>query len=55
LKVDTEANPQLAARFQITSIPTFAVFRGGQLVHRQPGLMRAPQLQALVLGAARAA
>ena len=44
LKVDTERNPDLAARFQIRSIPTFGVFRGGRPVAMQPGLLRAPQL-----------
>jgi thioredoxin 2 len=37
LKVDTEAQPQLAARFRIQSIPNFIVFRGGQPVFQQAG------------------
>ena len=48
LKVDTERNPDLAARFQIRSIPTFGLFRGGRAVSLQPGLLRAPQLVQLV-------
>lgn len=36
LKVDTEAEPRLAARFQVQSIPYFVVFRNGQ-----PALQRA--------------
>ncbi len=36
LKVDTEAEPRLAARFQVQSIPYFIVFRNGQ-----PALQRA--------------
>jgi thioredoxin 2 len=39
LKVDTEANPQLAARFQIRGIPNFAVMAGGKLVMQQAGLV----------------
>ncbi len=39
LKVDTEANPELSARFQIRSIPTFMVFSGGRAVVQQPGLV----------------
>ncbi|MBK9035429.1 MAG: hypothetical protein IPL61_29930 [Myxococcales bacterium] len=52
LKVDTERNPDLAARFQIRSIPSFGLFRGGRAVSMQAGLMRAPELVALAAGAA---
>lgn len=38
-KVDTEANQSLAARFQIRSIPTLALFVGGREVARQAGAM----------------
>ncbi len=39
LKVDTERNPQLSARYNVRSIPNFAVFSGGKLVKQQPGLI----------------
>lgn len=45
LKVDTEKLPQLAARYRVQSIPNFAVFNRGQLVHQQPGLVNAEQLK----------
>jgi thioredoxin 2 len=38
LKVDTEAHPDLAARFRVQSIPNFVVFRGGKQVMQQAGL-----------------
>ena len=38
LKVDTEAQPDLAARFRIQSIPNFIVFQGGQPVFQQAGV-----------------
>ncbi|NMG33260.1 thioredoxin TrxC [Azoarcus sp. TTM-91] len=38
-KVDTEAVPQLAARFGIRSIPTLILFRHGREVARQAGAM----------------
>ncbi|QIM16046.1 thioredoxin [Leucobacter insecticola] len=50
-KVDTEAEQQLAAEFQITSIPTLMVFRDGILVYAQPGALRAQQLDQLIQGA----
>ena len=38
-KVDTEAVPTLGARFQIRSIPTLALFKGGREIARQAGAM----------------
>ena len=38
LKVDTEAQPQLAARYGIQSIPNFIVFQDGQPVFQQAGV-----------------
>ena len=38
-KVDTESQPDLAARFGICSIPTLALFRGGREIARQAGAM----------------
>jgi thioredoxin 2 len=39
LKVDTEAHPQLSARFQIRGIPNFVVMAGGKMVMQQAGLV----------------
>ena len=36
-KVDTESQQQLAARFNIRSIPTLAIFKGGREIARQSG------------------
>ena len=36
-KVNTEAEQSLAAEFNIRSIPTLALFKGGREVARQPG------------------
>jgi thioredoxin 2 len=43
-KVDTEAEPGLAARFGIRSIPTLVVFRNGREVARQSGAAGAREL-----------
>ncbi|WP_413318964.1 thioredoxin [Agrococcus sp. 1P02AA] len=51
-KIDTEAEQELAAGFQITSIPTLMAFREGVLVFSQPGALPAPQLEQLI-GAVR--
>ncbi len=39
LKVNTEAEPQLAARFSIRSIPTIMVFKQGRMVDSLHGAM----------------
>jgi thioredoxin 2 len=43
-KVDTEKQPQLAARFGIRSIPTVALFSNGREISRQAGAMDAGTL-----------
>ena len=45
-KVDTEAEPALAGRFGIRSIPTLALFKHGREVDRVAGALPAPQLAA---------
>jgi thioredoxin 2 len=45
LKVDTEAEPQLAARFNIRSIPMVMLFRNGRIVAQQAGAMAAGALR----------
>lgn len=47
-KVDTEDQKELAAGFQITSIPTLMAFRDGILVFRQAGALGGPQLEQLI-------
>ena len=42
-KVDTEANPELAARYAIRSIPTLAVFARGEIVQRISGALPAAE------------
>jgi len=41
LKVDTEAEQNLGVGYDIRSIPTLALFRGGREVARQAGAMNA--------------
>jgi thioredoxin 2 len=41
LKLDTEAVPQIAARYQIRSIPTLILLRGGRELARHSGAMPA--------------
>ncbi len=50
-KVDTEAEQELAAAAQITSIPTLMAFRDGILVFSQPGALPATALEEVITGA----
>lgn len=45
-KVDTEAQAAIAGRYQIRSIPTLMLFRGGREIARQPGAMSQQQIVA---------
>jgi thioredoxin 2 len=48
LKVDTEAEPALAQRYQIRSIPTLMLFKDGRPVAQQAGAMDAERIEAWV-------
>ena len=52
LKVDTERFPQLAAQYNVRSIPNFAVFSGGQLQFQQAGLVDAATMESWLTRAA---
>jgi thioredoxin 1 len=47
-KVDTETEPELAARFGINSIPTLMAIRDGVIVFAEPGALPAPVLENVI-------
>jgi thioredoxin 1 len=47
-KVDTEAQPELAQAFQITSIPTLVVIKDKVILYAQPGALPEPTLEDLI-------
>ncbi len=47
-KVDTEAQPELAAAFEIRSIPTLMVIRDGIVLYAQPGALPEAALERLI-------
>ncbi len=49
-KVNTEEDGQSGARYQIRSIPTMILFRGGREVARQSGAMGAADIQRWLAG-----
>jgi thioredoxin 1 len=52
-KVDTEAEPELAGAFQISSIPTLMIIRDKVVIYAQPGALSEGALEDLI-GKARA-
>jgi thioredoxin 2 len=52
LKVDTEAHPELAARYRVQGIPNFAVFSQGELRFQQAGLVDANTMKSWLARAA---
>jgi thioredoxin 1 len=48
VKIDTEKNQQLAAMFSIRSIPTLMLFKKGNVIWKQSGVVPANQLTEIV-------
>ena len=47
-KVDTEAQPELAAAFNIASIPTLMIIRDKVVLYQQPGALPEAALEVLI-------
>ncbi|MCA9003610.1 MAG: thioredoxin [Planctomycetes bacterium] len=45
IKINTDEKPDIAARFQITGIPTLILFKNGQPVHRISGALSLEQMK----------
>jgi len=50
-KVDTEAQPEIAAAFEIASIPTLMIIRDNVILYAQPGALPEKALEELITGA----
>lgn len=48
LKVDIDKNPQAAAAFKVRGVPTFIVFKDGNAVWRQSGMLPKMELEKAV-------
>lgn len=48
VKVDTEKNPEVAIHYQVRGIPTLILFKKGQILWQQAGVMQASQLETII-------
>ena len=48
LKIDIDKNPQAAAAYQVQSVPTLMLFKGGNVVWRQSGVVPAEYLKRVI-------
>jgi thioredoxin 1 len=48
LKIDVDKNQAIAAKFQVRGVPTFVLYKKGQQVWRQSGMVAKKDLIALI-------
>ena len=48
IKIDVDANQELAQSLQVRSVPTLIVFQNGEAKWRQSGVMSATQLESVL-------
>ena len=48
IKIDVDQNPGLASRYHIQGVPTVIIFKNGELVWRQSGVVSKDQLRSII-------
>jgi thioredoxin 1 len=49
IKIDVDANNQIAGRYNVQSVPTIIVFKNGKQVWRQSGVVSKNQLMSVLM------
>jgi len=49
IKIDVDANNQIASRYSVQSVPTIIIFKNGIVVWRQSGVVSKGQLKSVLL------
>lgn len=48
IKIDVDRNPEIASNYQVRSVPTLILFKGGALKWQQSGVVPAAQLRKVI-------
>jgi len=48
IKIDVDQNQQVAAQYQVRSVPTLVIFKNGEIKWRQSGIFPANELERLI-------
>jgi len=51
LKIDVDKNPAISEKMKIQGVPTFILYKKGEVLWRQSGMQSLTQLQSLIEGA----
>ncbi len=48
LKIDAEKNPSAAIKYQVRGVPTLILFKEGEILWQQAGVVQAAQLETII-------
>lgn len=48
IKIDAEKNADVAIKYQVRGVPTLILFKNGQILWQQSGVVQLPQLKSII-------